>query len=210
MRTEIRIGFLTLLPLAALAAAGCGDGGGETPTGPSGPDVSAIVVTSPIDTLIDVAHTVQLAARATDSQGQEISVTGFNWQTSNAAVAVITAAGSLQPSSVGSVTVTAAAGGATGSLRLRIVQADLAGIAAVLDDPFSDTLTLHLSSAIRSNLQSALDLAAGGVSSGNLVDVSEGLESAQGAVAAATTPDDLALAAVLQLLLVHAQSLLSL
>ena len=210
MRTEIRIGFLTLLPLVTLAAVGCGDGGESTPTGPSTPDVSTIVVTSPVDSLIDVDGSAQLSAEATDSHGRDVSVDGFDWQSSNASVAVVSVAGLLQPISVGSTSVTAAAGSVTGSLRIRVVQADLVGITAVLDDPFTNSLVVHLSNTIQTSLQDALDVAALGLASGNLVEVSEGLENAQVAAAAAITSDDVALAAVIQILLDHAQGLLGL
>jgi hypothetical protein len=80
----------------------------------------------------------------------------------------------------------------------------------VLSDPFTESLTVHFSAAMQPGLQGALIQAANGLSSGNLVEVADGLLTAEAISATASTPDDLALAAVLQLMLNHAQTLLNL
>jgi len=200
----------TAAVLSALAVLTLSCGGDDGPTRPHLPDVAAVTVVSPIDTLIDLDRTVQLTATASDSQGREISGVDFVWRSSNTAVATVTTDGLVHPLAVGSVSITAEASGVSGRLRLRLVQADLDGIGTILDDPYTDVLVTHLSTATEPSMQTALDQCAAGISTGNLMNILEGLENAQAIVTSATDPDDRALTAVLGLLLDHAQRLLSL
>jgi len=121
----------------------CG-GDGEDPTEPSLPLISQVAVASPIDTLIAATRTVQLSASAVDAQGNAISTVQYEWSSSNTAVATVGNTGLVQPTVAGPVTISASADGVSGTLRLRVVEADLSGITTLLNDPFTDQLVSHL------------------------------------------------------------------
>ncbi|UCG88299.1 MAG: Ig-like domain-containing protein [Gemmatimonadota bacterium] len=198
---------LLLLPVPLALAVSCG---GDDTTGPSQPVIAAVSVTSPIDTLIARSRTVELSAQAIDTRGRTVSGVQFTWRSSNTSVATVGQDGIVQPVAPGSVTITAEAAGISGSLRLRIVDADLDGISAVLTDPFTGQLVLHLGEPAKGSVQSGLDTCVDAVSTGNIVAIVEGLATAQAEVGEATEPDDVALLAVLALLLDHAERLLNL
>lgn len=206
-RSVLLVSASVFVMLASLPFWGCG---GDDTTGPSPPDISAVLVTSPIDTLIAASRTVDLSAVAQDAQGGTVAVAQFTWRSSNTSVATVGQDGIVQPLAPGSVTITAEAGDVTGSLRLRIVDADLDGISAVLTDPFTGQLVTHLGEPAQTAVQSGVDSCTDGLSTGNLAAIVEGLATLQAEVSAATEPDDVALLAVLALMLDHAERLLNL
>ena len=195
-----------LLPFVLLA--GCSGGGGVTE--PAEPSIAEILVSSPIDTLIDLDSPVQLAVSAVDDQGQSISVGEVSWSSSNSSVATVSTSGLVRPESTGTVRVTAEILGVEGSLDLRIIQAEENRISTILADPFLDVLVQSLTSSLGTPLEDALVSAASELAAGDLVGALSGLEAAQSALATATDPTDRSLAAVIDLSLVRALSLFNL
>ena len=115
--------LLTVLGVVGLASA-CKDG--VEPV-----IVASVEVTSPIGALLDVGGNATLSAAAKDRAGESVSGISFTWTSSNPAVVSITAAGSIEALAIGTATIRAEAGSAAGSLALRVVDADLAGITAL-------------------------------------------------------------------------------
>ena len=85
--------------------------------------VSAVVVTPAADTLVALGDTVRLAAEAADANGHAVGVSEFQWASSDTLVAVVDGSGLVTAAGNGSATITAAAGGATGTAVVTVVQA---------------------------------------------------------------------------------------
>ena len=104
--------------LAALALLGaCGD----SSTAP--PPVPASLTVSPASLDFDaVGDTAQLTATVVDQNGQVMAGAVVTWESSDPAIAAVSAAGLVTSAANGSATVTAAAGSATGSARVDVEQ----------------------------------------------------------------------------------------
>ena len=170
----------TLITVAVMLA--CSS---EEPTGPgppSGPTVSAITVTSAIDTLIALGHSAQMSASVTDATGNPISGVTITWATSDPAVATVSSSGVVTPVAPGPVDIIAGAGGVTGRIRLRMIDADL----TTIEDLAGDAYVLRLVSSIDDEASAALvaELAAisSGLTAGNCVVVYQAVEDALDAI----------------------------
>lgn len=168
-----RLAAALVVGLPALSACG-GDG-----TGPldGQPEVSAVVVTAPEDTLVAVSKTVPLAATATNSLGIPVSNVSFVWRSLNETVATVSNAGIVRGVVPGPVTITATAGGRSGSIELRVVAADLLAIDDVIDDPLINAVLLQLPENLSAQLSEALTEVSLRVSEGNISEIREAIES---------------------------------
>ncbi|MEX2470868.1 MAG: Ig-like domain-containing protein [Gemmatimonadota bacterium] len=101
--------------------------------------MSAIAVTATIDTVMAVGRTTQLSASATDADGNAVS-TSFTWSSSSAPVATMDGDGTVSAVGPGSVSIEASAEGEAGQWSVRVVDADLDGVTALLSDPFANAL----------------------------------------------------------------------
>lgn len=205
--------FAFLVILGACGGAECVSGPLCTGTDPDpdpdpDPTVAAIAVTSPIDSVMAVGRTVQLAAVARDASGNVLTGTAFNWTSTNAAVATVGTSGIANGISVGTTTLRAESGGVTGSVAMRAVAADLTGIATVLADAFVPSLAGALDSGTRTTLNAALTSCSAGVSSGNVLRVEACISA--GLSTSAANGTDTAVLAVLALFLEESERRLQL
>ena len=176
---------------------GGGSGGGNTPT------VSVIAVTSPIvATVMAMGRTAQLSASASDASGNPITVT-FSWTSANMSTATVSSSGLVAAIGVGTTSVQASANGVTGSLTMRVVDADLDGVASTLGDSFVAAIRGGLTSATASTLSGFLSSCSTHINTGNVLAIDACLQGAQDTNGADGTDD--ALLAVLALFLEHAQ-----
>jgi len=180
----------TAATLAALALAGCRDS--------VGPEVATIEVTSDVNTIIAAGGNAHLTALARTQSGRAVTAT-FTWTSSNPTVATVSSSGLVQGVAAGNATISAAAGGSTGSLALHVVAADLDAIRVLLTDPLRPHLVTRLISA-RNSVEAALATADQSVTSGNIVALNQSLSAVANQASAATNPDDRALLATLALL----------
>lgn len=194
--------LLTVLGVVGLASA-CKDG--VEPV-----IVASVEVTSPIGALLDVGGNATLSAAAKDRAGESVSGISFTWTSSNPAVVSITAAGSIEALAIGTATIRAEAGSAAGSLALRVVDADLAGITALATDPFVVVLVGAPSADVRARLQAAVGDCTAGTSQGNLEAIQDCIAAVRAEVTGATDPSDRALLAVLALFVDQIERLLNL
>lgn len=209
-----RSGACLLAAAATLALAAC-QAATPVPCPPTdplcgpqtGPTVTAVAVTSAIDTVMAVGATAQLSAAATDGSGNPVTVT-FSWTSTPASVASVSQGGVLSAVSAGTATVSATADGTTGSLRMHAVDADLTGISATFNDAYRQALTGALAAATASTLNTRLNTCATDVTAGNILAINACLTIAL-AINGAGGNDD-ALLAVLDLYIDHAQRLLAL
>jgi len=114
---------IPVLLSTALLLAGCGGGGSSAPASPSPPAAPTVTSTGVTGTATFTARgqAVQLTATATMSNGTSQVVTGqATWQSSNAAVATVTAAGSVTSVGNGEATITATYQGVSGTLRVTV------------------------------------------------------------------------------------------
>jgi alpha-L-fucosidase 2 len=123
----------------------------------------------------------------------------LSWSSSNNAVATVDAAGLVTTVTSGNTTVTASGGGVSGTIRLRVVPAELAVVGTLASDALGAALVNGLSSTPKTALQAALAACGTGATSGNIVSVTTCLTSARAQVASATDPTDRVLLAVLAL-----------
>ena len=185
--------------------------GGDNPVEPEPepPEIASIEVTSAVDTLLDLGSGATLTATPRDAGGQV--VTGgpqIMWSSSNRDVASVGASsGQVTTFTTGAVTITAAAGDASGTIRMVIIDADVAGLTATAADPYAGSLVAGLAGS-----GAATTAWAGigtGLGTGNLASVVSGLATLEDAAAAATGHDR-ALLAVLMLYADHMHELLNL
>ena len=177
--------------LAAFVAA-CGDSAAPV-------TVATVEVTSPLGTLWDAGTTVQLSAVARDAQGNTAGGVTYDWTSSNAQVATVDLAGRVQALAVGTATIRAEADGTTGSLQVRVVDADLAGITTLAGDAYLTALVTGATNAVRGRLQAALQACTTAAGQANLEDIQQCVTAIRTEAAAATDPTDRALLAVLGL-----------
>jgi hypothetical protein len=181
----------TVLPMlfaVGTLTAACGD-----PSAPGGdPPVVAIIVASPIDTLLAVGSGTGLTATATDAAGDTVT-TAFDWTSSDPAVAV-NSAGHVEAVSPGVATITATADGVSGTIRLRVVPADLTAIRALLADPYAAALVAAVvdNQTVAEAWADAGDAAA----NGNLVALAKALGTLTSEAGAATGHDRAVLGAL--------------
>ncbi len=109
-----------VVSLAAVLACGS-DGGSREPSGPSGPVVTTIVVTSPGGPL-QVGATLALSAEVRDEKGVAISGKTLTWSTANAAVATVSAAGVVTGTGAGTTTISASVDSKSGSAMVSVTQ----------------------------------------------------------------------------------------
>lgn len=128
----------------AVFLAGCGsDPVACNPTdpgcGPGTPTVTTIDVTAPVDSVMAVGRTAQLSASAADASGSPVSVS-FTWSSTVTSVASVSGSGLVTAGGEGSASIEAQADGVVGAWPVRVVDADLDGISALLADPFAAAL----------------------------------------------------------------------
>ena len=212
MRNVIRRLLGARLPLAATLIGGialhaCGE---ESAVQPPPPSVASVVVTATVDSLIALGRMAQLTATATDGQGTSVSGAAFTWESSDAAVATVNATGLVTSVAAGSVTITATSEGVSGSLKMRVVEADLTGIGDLLADPYVLQLIAQVNENTAARLRDALLEVSLSVTQGNLSAVHSALTTAQSEVMGSADANDVVLFAVLRLVLDHAERLLNL
>jgi len=194
--------LLTVLGVVGFASA-CGDG--VEPV-----IVASVEVTSPIGALLDVGGNATLSAAAKDRAGESVSGISFTWTSSNPAVVSITAAGSIEALAIGTATIRAEAGSAAGSLALRVVDADLAGITALATDPFVVVLVGAPSGDVGTRVQAAAADCTEGAARGHLEAIQDCIAAIETEATSATNPTDRAVLAVLVLFLDEIERLLNL
>ncbi len=116
----------TMIRLCAVLAAvalvkGCGDGDGptETPEAPRPMTLTVIPLTAELNAL---GATVQLAADVRDQIGGVVAGATVTWQSSTPAVATVDGSGLVTAAGNGEATVTARAGGASGTAVVTVMQ----------------------------------------------------------------------------------------
>jgi len=120
---------------ATLWAYACGDGTTDPP--PPDPPRPTTVTVSPATTeLTALGATVQLSAEVRDQNGQVIAGATVAWASDNAPVATVDGSGLVTAAGNGAATITATAGGASGSATVTVAQE----ISAVVVTPATDTL----------------------------------------------------------------------
>lgn len=194
--------------LAATLAAGLGFGCGNDSTGPEPePTVQSIIITSSIDTLLAVGRSAVLSAEARDASGGVVSAT-FTWSSNDTSVLTIRSSGQAYGVNAGTTTVKATANGVAGTLRMRVVRADLTKIHAALSDPYVSALIAQLENN-RTVVQAAWSSSIDACGTGHLVQLSTdlGAISAQATSAAA---HDRAVLGTLMLFVDHVTRLLNL
>ncbi len=121
--------------LAAVAMAkGCGDGGDPAEPEPRLP--TTITVGPAMAELTALGASVQLSARVLDQHGQEMAAANLAWSSNSNGVASVTPTGLVTAVANGTATITAAAGRASSTAMVTVVQA----VAAVVVAPAADTL----------------------------------------------------------------------
>lgn len=113
--------------LAVLAAAcatepptGLGNNDNEIPANPNDPTITTIEVSPNTLTLSGRGDFAQLTATARDANGNTVS-TSFQWSSSNDGVATVDGSGGVTAESGGTATITATAGGKSGSADVSVV-----------------------------------------------------------------------------------------
>lgn len=195
-----RAALLALTLAASAAFPACGGDGDPASR------VSNISLTSALDTVIPVGFTTAVTGRARASDGVPVEVS-FDWVSSAEQVASVVGTGGVLGVGSGRAVVTATVresglagpGGPTGTIPLRVVDADVEALRDLLEDP----LARHLIAALgpsQAAVADALDECDMGLSSGNLVRAIGCLDTVRAALGSATDGDDRAVLATLGLL----------
>lgn len=196
----------TVLLFLPLGLASCSD---SSPSEPE-PDplvLSSVTVTSPIDTVMAVGRSTQLSAQARDQNGNVMTGVSFSWRSTNADVATVLGAGVVQGADAGVSTIEADAGDALGSLRMRVVAADLEAIETLLQDPWILALGETLVDDSRAAFHEALEDCAQALDDGHILNLAACL--AQAGDPSASNTDDPAVLALLSLVALRAEQLLA-
>lgn len=140
--------------------------GGGTPV-----TVTSVTVTSPtVDTVIAVGRTAQLQAAAASGSGP-VTVP-FSWTSSPTAVATVSASGGLVTGVAPGnalITVSQTNNAVTGTLQMRVVDANLPAVTAAIGDTLARSLRQALGASRQSAVQSGLTTCNSHVTSGNLL-----------------------------------------
>ena len=194
---------LLLMPLALVS---CSDSSPSEPE-PDPPTLTSVTVTSPVDTVMAVGRSTQLSAQARDQNGNPMPGVAFSWRSTNADVATVSGAGVVQGADAGASTIEADAGDAVGSLRMRVVAADLEAIEALLQDPWILALGETLGDDSRAVFDEALEDCAQALDDGHILNLAACL--AEAGDPSASEADDPAVLAVLSLVALRAEQLLA-
>lgn len=194
--------LLTVLGILGLATA-CAD-----TTEPVA--VTSVEVTSPVGALLDVGGTAQLGATARDGAGEAVGGVSLTWTSSDPTVVSISNGGFIEALQVGNATIRANAGGAGGSLVVRVVDADLAGISTLTTDAFVTALIGAASGELLTRVQSALADCTAGAGQGRLEAIQDCITAVESEVANASDPTDRVLLAVLTLFVDNINRMLNL
>ncbi|MGD8362292.1 MAG: putative Ig domain-containing protein, partial [Gemmatimonadota bacterium] len=108
-----------LIPLVLLPLIACGDDKGA---GPEKNEVASVTVTPPSST-IEVGELVQLSAEAKNAEGTVLTAT-ITWASGTQAVASVTQSGMVTGLAAGTATITASAGGQSGSATVVVQDLD--------------------------------------------------------------------------------------
>jgi CubicO group peptidase (beta-lactamase class C family) len=82
--------------------------------------VNSVALSPAADTLMAFGDTVRLTAEATDANGHAVPGSEFSWSSSDASVAAVDASGLVTAAANGTVTITASAGGASGTAAVTV------------------------------------------------------------------------------------------
>ena len=107
----------------------CGDTTTEPPPDP--PRATTITVTPATADLAAPGATVQLSAEVLDQNGQVMAGATVTWSSSAAAVATVDASGLVKDAGEGTATITATAGGASGTTAITVASSDRAALVAL-------------------------------------------------------------------------------
>jgi uncharacterized protein YjdB len=166
-------------------------------------------VTSPIGSLLDVGGGAQLAAAAKDAKGGPAGGVTLTWASSNAGIVSVNSAGRIAALGVGTATISAQAGGVSGTLAVRVVDADLAGISALAKDAYVMALVVATTAEVRTRLEAATTSCVTGAQQGNLERIQSCIAAVRTEVANATDPTDRVLLAVIVLFVDQIERLLN-
>lgn len=194
-------GILALSGMVALS--GCGD---DDPAGPV--PAASVEITSPIEDVMAADRSVQLDAVARDASGNTISEATFSWESSDETVATVDDAGRVEGVESGDATITASADGVSGSLRMRVVPAELEKLSTLLGDPYTTRLVSRLTDAPRGRVLDALADCSDAFDVGHILDLRDCLAQIQDE--SGTSPTDQALLAVLGMIAERAELFLNL
>ena len=181
----------------------CGGGGGAT--------VATVTITSPVDSVIALSRTATMTAVARDASSTPVTVT-FNWTSNTVATATVNpATGLVTPVAVGSTTIQAAQSNnaVTGSRPLRVVNANLPAVTALVSDSLAVTMRRALTATPQAAVVSGLATCAGHVATGHVRALDTCLTGVT-SVSGGTNGTDNALLNVLDLFFEHARRQLQL
>jgi hypothetical protein len=139
-----------------------------------------------------------------------ISGVSFTWTSSSPSVVRVDEAVAVEALDVGSSTVRASGGGTSGSLDVRVADADLAGITALATDAFLEALVGASSAGVRSALEAAIENCTAAAAEGRLEAIEDCVAAVRAEATSASDPTDRALLAVLSLFLDRVERLLNL
>lgn len=186
---------------AGLAVLACADS--------TGPTITGVDVASPIGALLDIGGTAQLTATATATDGGTLGGVTFTWTSSNPDMVSVDAGGRIQAVALGAATIRAEAEGATGSLAVSVVDADLDGITMLVSDAFVSALVAAASDDVQTRLEEAAGACTGGAGDGYLELIQDCIAGVRAEVSEAADPTDQALLAVLALFVDEVERLLN-
>jgi hypothetical protein len=169
--------------------------------------ISSVNVTSPIGDRLAVDRTVQLTAAVRDAGGAAVN-TPVTWRSSAPSVATVSNDGLVVGATAGDVTISAEAGGVSGSLAVHVLGADLAGIAMLLNDGFFGRLVSRTTTPVYARVGPAVDQCRAGILQGNFVVIDSCIAVLRAEAAAATSPDDRVSLGTAVLFINHAARLL--
>jgi hypothetical protein len=149
----------------------CGGGGGGV--------VASILVTSPVvDTVMAASRTAQLTAVARDAGGSALaSQPTMTWNSLNPSIATVNGTGLVTGVSAGTATITATSSTVTGTISLRLVNANLPLVATLVADSMAVRLRQALGATPQAAVTAGLTTCATHRISGNLLALNTCLNS---------------------------------
>ena len=189
-----------------------GPGGAGGNGGTQGPQASSVTVSSPLDSILARGGDAQLSALVVDTDGGTVAGATLEWSSSDTDVLTVTSAGIVTARDAGTATVTAAVTGSSvsGTLRFRVVEADLATVVAITADPLGNALTDALTGAESPSAQEAWTDCGAAAATGHIVDLLECAAFVRERAASAADPTDRRVLAALALLADHVEHSLGL